>query len=197
MIKHSAFKALPDKGQFAKNGAWEDAWAFPQSMCPPHAQIRDYLAGATEVAFEAFFGDAFFGARFHGTAPDVVQFASSCIDALRLAADGADFFSRMSQNKYLDGFGQEIAFCEIGAVNAWQSVGSHKIGLPQDALQDFDALWSMVASSPLAASTTHGKAIEFAGHSPIHHWFALPISSSHPPFALNRELLHQALQAAV
>jgi hypothetical protein len=196
MISHPAFKALPNLGQFAKNGVWEDAWAFPQHTLPSHAQISDYLAGTTEIAFEAFFGDAFFGARFHGGAQDVAQFASSCVNAMCAAADGASFFSHISQSIFLDGFGEEITFSEVGAVNSWQSVGPIKIGSPQEALQDFDALWTTLTAAPLASNASHGKAVEFAGLSPIYHWFALPISSTEPPFALNRDLLYKALQSA-
>lgn len=196
MISHPAFKALPNLGQFAKNGMWEDAWEFPQHTRPIQAQVSDYLAGATEIAFEAFFGDAFFGARFYGEAQDIVQFTSSCIDALCAATDGASFFSKISRIKYLSGFGQEISFAEVGAVNSWQSVGSQNIGLPREALRDFNAIWFKLTSTPLARNTSHAKAVEFAGLSPIHHWFALPVSSTEPPFTLNRGLLLNALQSA-
>lgn len=196
LVGHPAFKALPNSGQFAKNGSWEDAWAFAQNALPSRALVADYLAGATEVAFEAFFGEAFFGARMSGEARDVAEFSYSCVSALGAATDGASFFSSLSKNKSLGGLGRQIVFSEIGAINAWQSVGSVKIGEPGDALEKFDALWSALTSAPLARNTTHGKAIEFAGVFPIHHWFALPISSAQPPFELNRDLLRQALQSA-
>jgi hypothetical protein len=197
MINHPAFKALPNLGQFAKNGVWEDAWKFPQHASPSPTALSDYLAGATEIAFEAFFGDAFFGARFHGEPRDVAHFSSSCVEAMRIATDGASFFAHLSQNKFLCGFGEEIVFTEIGAVNAWQTTDAMKLGLPRDALQNIDILWPTLTSAPLAHNTTHVKAIEFAGLSPIHHWFALPISSTEPPFALNRELLVKALQSCM
>lgn len=196
MVGHPAFEAQPDSGQFAKNGSWEDAWAFEQNALPSRALVTDYLAGATEVAFEAFFGAAFFGARMSGEAQEVAEFSFACVSALGAATDGASFFSSLSKYKSLGAFGRQIVFSEIGAVNAWRSVGSVKTGEPRDALEKFDALWSSLASAPLARNTGHSKAIEFAGAFPIYHWFALPVSSSQPPFALDRELLRQALHFA-
>src|SRR3990167_5396371 len=50
------FMSAPTSCQFAKDGAWEDAWSFPSGRLPSHSELVSYLAQSTEVAFEAFFG---------------------------------------------------------------------------------------------------------------------------------------------
>jgi hypothetical protein len=196
MLHHPAFAPLPHLAQFAKNGRWEAAWSFPRTSPASRADIRDYLAGATEVAFEVFFGDAFFGARFSGEACEVEALASVCTQAFQQACDGADFFSRLSDDAAFDGLGRSIAFAEIGAVNAWQSVGAFRTPPPHEALRDFDALWSSLVASPLVSHRSHRKAVEFACPLPLPHWFALPVSSPRPPFALDRDRLRQAYEFA-
>jgi len=196
MLNHPEFKALPECGQFAKNGSWETAWSFSRRTLPSQPEIEAYLAGATEVAFEAFFGEAFFGARLSGETRAVAGFALACVDAFRVAVDGATFFSHLSGHTSLSGWGQSISFSEVGAVNAWRSVGAFKTAAPHEALKEFDALWEQLTLTPLAGNSSCKKAIEFACLLPIPHWFALPVSLSHPPFELSRERLRQALVSA-
>ena len=196
MFNHPVFKPRPDLGQFAKNGSWETAWSFQRGALPSAADVEAYLAGATEIAFEAFFGEAFFGARWSGEPRAVADFSLACVAALRTAVDGASFFSFFSDRTGIGGLGQSISFAEVGAVNAWRSVGSFKTAPPEEALQDFEALWASLTATPLARNASHRKAVEFACLDPLSHWFALPVSSADPPCELSREKLRQALEFA-
>ncbi len=197
MRHHPAFQAAPQRGQFAQAGAWESAWAFDRATPPSAAALADYLNGATEVAFEAFFGHAFFGARITGDAATVAALAAGCVTALQGARDGVDFFARLGDATGWRDLGDAIAFCEVGAVNAWRSVGAVGSAAParDPAALDaqVDALWRTLAGSALARDTTHHKALELAATAPLAHWFALPVSGDAPPFALDRALLRDAL----
>jgi GNAT superfamily N-acetyltransferase len=189
---HSAFRGRPTLGQFAKQGAWESAWAFAIGELPSREQLQDYLGGTTEVAFEAFFGDAFFGLRLQGDAAEVEARAQACIAATADAAAGDGFIAALCRHLGCQGFGREVAFAEVGAVNAWRSVGAFRIDDPSPAMPWLHAL----LRAPVALNTTHRKAIEFAAPHPLPHWFALPVSASAPPFAIEPALLRGALEAA-
>lgn len=197
MLQHPAFQAAPQRGQFAQGGEWESAWSFDRAAPPSATALADYLRGSTEVAFEAFFGHAFFGARVTGDAATVAAFAEGCGTALQGARDGADFFARLGDATGFRCLGGAIAFCEVGAVNAWRSVGAVGTSAPASDPAAFDAqldtLWHSLMASALARDTTHRKALELAATHPLPHWFALPMSGDAPPFALDRTRLRDAL----
>lgn len=198
MRHHPAFQPRPHLAQFARGGSWETAWAFGRDSTPAQAEWRAYLDGAGEVAFEAFFGDAFFGVRIEGDAGRVTEQAGACVMAFGDACDGADFFARLQDGCGWQGLGRSApSFTELGAVNAWRSVGSHRLAPPEEALSQLDALWPALSSTPLARDQAHRKALEFAYERPVPHWFALPVSSALPPHALSRDLLRQALASAL
>lgn len=192
MIDHPAFRPRPDLGQFAKDGQWEAAWPFPASAVPTPERIHAYLAGATEVAFEAFFGSAFFGVRLRGTPQETARLAAACAIALGHAVDGAAFFADLTRSLGLGALGREVTFAEVGAVNAWRSVGAFKIDRLGDASERFDALWQALGASAVGRDVSHRKAIEFACERPVPHWFALPVSQVAPPFALDAVALRDA-----
>lgn len=192
IINHPAFEARPTLAQFAKGGQWETAWAFGIDALPSSEQVRDYLAGATEVAFEAFFDLAFFGIRLHGTAQETVRRAFQCVAAFENSVDGASFFADLSRRLELDTLGRDIAFAEVGAVNAWRSVGPFRIDRPSDLSDCFDALWRSLEASSVGRNVSHRKAIEFAYDLPAPHWFALPVSLPVAPFQLDSDALREA-----
>ena len=193
---HPAFAARPQAAQFAKGGAWESAWSFTADRPPTLGEIEAFLADSDEVAFEAFFGGAFFGVRWMGSAAEVCDRSRACVAAWEAAVDGADFFSRLSRFTGLRGWGREVAFTEVGAVNAWRSVGAFQAPRPAQALRDFDGLWQALQCTPLAAEAAHPKALELACEAPAPHWFALPVSSLAPPFEWRRDQLRQILEFA-
>ncbi|MGN6649122.1 hypothetical protein [Trinickia sp.] len=197
IIDHPAFKSRPTLGQFAKNGQWETAWAFGRDEVPSFEHVRDYLDGATEVAFEAFFDSAFFGIRFCGTTQEITQRAFECVIALRNALDGASFFADLSTRLELDALGHDVSFAEVGAVNAWRSVGPFRIDRPYDLSDCFDTLWHALGASAVGSDVLHRKAIEFAYDRPVAHWFALPVSAPVAPFRLDSDSLQEAARSVL
>lgn len=196
MRHHPAFQPRPATGQFAKNGAWETGLYFTADAPPSLAGLEAFLGGAGEVAFEAFFGDAFFGVRWTGTAQRVLAQSLACVQALQAAHDGPGFFSGLSARTGFGDWGGRIAFTEIGAVNAWSTVGALKTLPPGQALQAFDEVWAALQSSAVARNTSHPKAVEFACPQPVSHWFALPASQPRQPFDLDPARLRVALEFA-
>src|SRR5688572_17981785 len=144
MLNHPSFQSRPTRGQLAKGGVWEEAWRFHCANVPGLASVREYLAGGSEVAFEAFFGQSFLGLRFTGEPNSVENFARVCLDALRLANSGEDFFARLSNSMSLCRWAEQISFAEIGAINAWRTVGAFRIPDLQAASVNFRMLWSAV-----------------------------------------------------
>lgn len=194
MQQRLPFSSTPTSGQFAKSGVWEQAWSFPGNDLPDEASVRTYLGRSAEVAFEAFFGDAFFGARFTGEPAATAAFAVNCVRALRMAGRGESFCAVFCDYMQLDALGKHAAFAEIGAVNAWRSVGAFRIHNPQDALAELEHLRENLEHSPVGRDVLHRKAIEFAFEQPLPHWFGIPISSPVAPHEISPALLREALQ---
>jgi hypothetical protein len=194
MQPYPAFRSNPTSGQFAKNGAWEQAWSFDRTAVPDDAGVVSYLANTSEVAFEAFFGDAFFGIRFAGLPLAIEAFALNCVRAFREEGGGDSFFSALRENLGVEIFGSKVAFAEVGSVNAWRSVGAFRIEKPQYALANLEEVLTSLASSSVAQDPSHRKAIEFAFKEPIPHWLGIPVSDSEAPYKISFVLLSQALQ---
>lgn len=187
------FVSTPTSGQFAKGGAWEHAWSFQSHCLPDPSRLHAYLGESTEVAFEAFFGDAFFGARIEGSASVIRSFADQCMQAMRAANHGECFLAAFSQHLQLGPLGDVLAFAEVGAVNAWRSVGALRIQAPRGALFDFESVWDALERSPVGRDALHRKAIEFAFNHPLSHWFGISISAPDAPCKVSPSLLRDAL----
>lgn len=185
------FTSAPTSYQFAKDGAWESAWSFPSDRLPSHAELAAYLEQSTEVAFEAFFGSAFFGARVVGSALEVETFGIKCLQAARAREV---FFASLHRELGCPAPGQRPAFVEVGCVNAWRSIGALRISAPQLASVGFEQLLQLVLESPAGQDTRHPKAIEFAFEAPIAHWFGLPASAPGTPHPVSLALLSQAIE---
>jgi hypothetical protein len=195
LIATAEFSSTPTSGQFAKAGAWERAWSFPTDSLPSNAAVRDYLDQSTEVAFEAFFGYGFFGARSVGQPSEVESFALKCLQALRASRE-QPFFAVLQEHLQLPQPVSSVSFAEIGCVNAWQSVGTVQILNPLEALAAFEETWLAVQRSAPYRDTQHRKAIEFACEHPLPHWFGVPVSQSEQPYSISKELLRDALRLA-
>ena len=187
------FQGPPTTAQFAKAGAWESAWSFDADQPPADDAVVAYLDDCTELAFEAFFGQAFFGVRLAGTPAQVRAFAFEGLAALRASRDGS-FFEQVRQRFQLPVQGAPVAFTELGCVNAWKSIGTLRFDDPQAAAAAFDDTWRQAQASPLARDTRHVKALEYAFHAPLAHWFGVPVSEAEPPFRLSSTALRRALQ---
>ncbi len=187
------FMSAPGMCQFAKDGVWEQAWSFPGDRLPSPPELDSYLANRGEVAFEAFFGSAFFGARLTGTTPEVKAFSLKCIKAL---TDRATLFDTFKREIGCPVFGQKPDFAEIGCVNAWRSIGAFRISDLQAASSGFELLWDAICDSPVGRDTVHAKAIEFAFKQPLEHWFGIPVSVESCSNRLSKALLLQTIERA-
>jgi hypothetical protein len=188
------FQCAPTTAQFAKAGSWETAWTFDADRPPSDAAVIAYLDHCTELAFEAFFGNAFFGVRMAGTPAQVEAFAFEGLRALSASRAGG-FFEQMQQRFQLPVPGAPLAFAELGCVNAWRSIGTVRFDDPQAAAEAFEDTWQAVQASPLSNDTRHVKALEFAFDAPLAHWFGVPVSATEPPFGLCAAVLRRVLQA--
>jgi hypothetical protein len=193
LIAASEFSATPTSCQFAKGGEWERAWSFSLDSLPSDAAVRDYLSQSTEVAFEVFFGSAFFGARIVAQSSEVELFALKCLRALH-DSRAQPFLAVLQEHLQLPRPESSVSFAEIGCVNAWRSVGTVRIPNPSEALSTFEETWRAVQRSAPFRDTRHRKAIEFAFEQPLPHWFGVPVSESEQPCRISKELLRNALR---
>ncbi len=196
LTEHPAFGAPLTYAQFAKNGVWEEAWKFDVSAVPENPSILDYLNGAEEVAFEVFFGDAFFGLRFSGTAEKARQGALVCVKAYRLASAGVQFFSTLSTLLNAPSWGQTVLCAEVGAVNFWKSIGPCRLPDLQAAKSNPTAALRDVLVTPVGLDLQHPKALELVCEGQLQHWFGLPISEQAPPYRVSEVLFADALRYA-
>lgn len=197
VLHHPAFSQPATHAQFARRGDWEHAWSYSRESPPGNEQVLRYLDSAEEAAFEAFFGRAFVGVRRVGTPPQVAHFADACVESLAGSCTAADFFTQLERRLGLSGFGRSVSFAELGAVNAWRSVGAFRLPNLDPSLAAIDRWWPAFERAPLAAHGQHGKAIEFVSHQPLHHWFAVPVSEASAPFATSRDAVHRAMKDAL
>ncbi len=194
--KHPAFHIAPTHGAFAKNGSWESAWIFSTLVTPSPTEIAKYVENSNEVAFEAFFEDAFFGVRMSGETSSIEKFALTVVNHLCSAKSGGRFFELMEHSGYV--CDRSIIQCmEVGAIFAWKSVGSFKLDVPEQALLNWNDWWPRLILSRVGLHNEHQKAVEFVYNGPLPLWFGLPVSGSAPPYALSEQLLREALEAAI
>jgi hypothetical protein len=193
LTTHPAFQAPLDYGQFAKGGVWEEAWQFKSSQIPDEDTVISYLQDATEVAFELFFGPAFFGLRFRGTPAEVRHGAISCVKAYQMCSAETTFFKLLSNSLKTQPWGQTIAFAEVGAVNFWKSVGPFRLPMLDNAKNNPESVMQALMQTNVGRNTEHPRALELGCDAHYPHWFGMPISSQTPPYALSPELLFNAL----
>ena len=187
------FKSAPSSYQFARAGQWEKAWSFSPASRPSPSEFEAYIADSNEIAFEAFFGHAFFGARKRGSAQELIDFCTKCLKAVR---SKESFFDSFRRDIGCPVTGQLPEFAEIGCVNAWRSIGAFKIHSAQLSYLEFEPLWHSIQDSPVGCDLHHAKAIEFAFSRPLEHWFGLPISVAEQSNLISKTLLFQTLESA-
>ncbi|MDD3918320.1 MAG: hypothetical protein PHX00_14285, partial [Synergistaceae bacterium] len=162
-------------GKMAAGGEWERAEVFQPGCFISEEEVKKYLGKKDEIACEAFFCDAFFGARKRGTPEKLVRFVLDFNRALALSANGRDFFRRVAERPGIP-VGNGFLFAEVGAVDAWKSVGPFRIEDPCAALEHFKELLSKLERSAASREREHPKAVEFAFGGGCEHWIALPVS---------------------
>jgi hypothetical protein len=195
MKNHQNFSQRPDRGQFAVDGKWEEAVSFAPGKFRTEAEVVEYLGNRTEVAFEAFFQDSFFGIRRRGTTDDLVQFLLASAEALHAAKPGR-FFQMLSSSIGIP-LAERFKYAEVGAEGDWKSVGPFAIPNPKFALDSLDSLWIELLKSPVGRNGTRPKAIEFAyeNDDSTTHWFAFPASENVLPYAISYIKIKNALES--
>lgn len=186
------FRAAPQFGKLAVDGAWERAVTFQPGQYTDEAQAAAYLAGGHEVACEAFFGAAFFGIRRRGAPEHLSRFVACFGRAVAASGDGAELLRAMAAAGVP--VARDFGYAEIGAEGAWSSVGPFRVADPTSALADFGATWLAVARSNVGLDVAYDKAVEFSfdNGDGTTHWFALPVSRAQ---RLDRAMLADALAA--
>lgn len=175
IIGSSLFSGPPSLGKMAAGGEWERAEVFQPGCFISEEEVKKYLGKKDEIACEAFFCDAFFGARKRGTPEELVRFVLDFNRALASSANGRDFFRRVAERPGIP-VGSGFLFAEVGAVDAWKSVGPFRIEDPCAALEHFKELLSKLERSAAGREREHPKAVEFAFGGGCEHWIALPVS---------------------
>jgi hypothetical protein len=193
---HPEFQTSVTCGQFAKFGIWEEAWVIKPENSPSEQAVIAYLADAQEIAFEVFFGTAFFGLRCRGTPEQVQSLALACIRAQNQSRHAGSFLTLLSDALDVPAWGQQIEFAEVGAVNFWKSVGPYRVPDLKLAQADPAALLQLLQSTELGQNTKHPKAMELGCTGIFPHWFGLSVSSEQAPFALSLTQLRQVLALA-
>ena len=188
------FENPPSRGQFALNGKWENALSFKAHNPPSTDEIKTYLADRNELAFELFFGEPFFGVRFIGTPAFIIELSQHCLKCLNTSLDATSFIKAVSNHTLCGELCHEIKHLEVGAVNAWKSIGSYLLPPPAQTLAHFDELWSEICATELANDIKHPKAVELAYSEPFPHWIGFPISNQQPPYNLNKDMFREVLQ---
>lgn len=196
LTQHPAFQAPLRYAQFAKNSVWEQAWRFDKLTIPDWKTIDDYLNGAEEVAFEVFFGDAFFGLRFNGTAEEVKRSGLACVKAYQSECANGTFFSSLSLLLNTPSWGQNVAYAEVGAVNFWKSVKPYRLPDLKKAQNNPAAIFQDLLVTPVGLDRRYPKALELVCDGPIAHWFGFPVSLPESPYRPSGDLFTAALLTA-
>lgn len=187
------FKSAPSSYQFARAGQWEKAWSFSPASRPSPSEFEAYIADSNEIAFEAFFGHSFFGARQRGSVQELIDFCMKCLQAV---SSKELFFDTFRHALGCPVEGQLPDFAEIGCVNAWRSIGAFKIHSAQLCYLEFEPLWQSIHDTSVGRDLHHAKAIEFAFSQPLEHWFGLPISVAGGSNLISKTLLYKTIESA-
>lgn len=176
LLHFSCFSGPPSIGKMASGGEWEKAENFHPGEYTSEDEVKGYLGSKDEIACEAFFGDAFFGARKRGTPHELLCFVLDFNRALASSVSGHDFFRRVAERPGIP-VGSGFLFAEVGAVDAWKSVGPFRIEDLSAAMEHFEELLNRLERSPVSQERAHTKAVEFAFDGcGCEHWIALPVS---------------------
>ena len=192
MINHPSFNQAPTIGKMAMNGNWERAAIFKPGSFTTEREVREYIGDRREVACEAFFKDAFLGVRRQGDPEYLISFVLGFAKALESSCSGSELSETLIR-RFNVPIGVHFRFAEIGAVDAWKSVGPLHIPDPQAVLAGFDQLLRDLELSSVGQERHHSKAIEFAydNQDGTTHWIALPISDG---ITINESKLKAALE---
>ena len=178
IIGSPLFNAPPSLGKMAAGGEWERAEVFQPGGFTSEAEVKRYLGSKDEIACEAFFGDAFFGARKRGTAEALLRFVLDFNRALASSANGRDFFRRVAERPGIP-VGNATSSSPKSALWTHGRASARSASkTPAPHWRHFEELLSKTGTLTRRPRTReHLKAVEFAfGGGGCEHWIALPVS---------------------
>lgn len=156
--------------------------------------MQEYLSGATEIAFEVFVGQAFFGIRIRGEPGEVHRLSMALWCYFCLSDTGKQFIDHLESAESWTLLQGAPSMVEIGAVNAWQSVGAFRLPASKLLLTELQKTCLYILQTPLGCDRKYAKALEIGYLHPVVHWLGLPISDLQKPFAISSQMLVEALQ---
>lgn len=195
MLDLARFEEKLTSAQFARNGCWENRWKLDRNVRPDHRRLQEYLSGATEIAFEVFVGKSFFGIRIQAEPDEVYRLSMALWCYFCMFDTGKQFIDHLERVESWSLLKGAPAMVEIGAVNAWRSVGAFRLRASKLRLTEFQKIFSSILQTPLARDRKHVKALEIGYLQPVIHWLGLSISDLQEPFAISRQMLFDALQS--
>ena len=181
-------KKKPNLAQFAISGIWEEAFSFTQNSIPNQRIISEKFSDINDLAFEVFFDNSFFGLR-NNSKHTSFEFSKICTKNFLNCSNGYELLKNLASDLDSEPFFRKLEFLELGAVNAWKSVGSVKL-----ELNDLTINWEELSKASVFKDKEHIKSIELAYSGTFQHWFALPVSSLDPPYNIDRELFNSVLR---
>jgi hypothetical protein len=182
--------------QVAADGQWERAQiiALSGEVQAAHAAVTRTAAGARYLAMEILWP----GTMFVGTVWPADRHAEAYPAATRaFAALGEARQSEPAVTGLTALLGAtpegEVASADLGAVNAWLSVGPEPLWR-QGEIYSAAAVDGTVDNRPDLMTCTHPVAVEFSIAGPRRCWVAIFVSTPHgAAHHLNRQRLHQVL----
>lgn len=186
--------------QVAADGRWETAKVVPMGGDPAHARTvvaQVARSARDDVAVEFLWPtQAFVGARWP---TDSWRQAVVVADRRNLVLSSGDY---MPQDHVIEAGllalldtapSPDLEFVELGAVNAWQSVGPQRLWRRGDVLTD-SVLESTLSRRPDLTSCAHPVAVELCVTHPQPCWVGIYISTgSDPIHHLDRRALKSIL----
>jgi len=177
----------PSLAQFAVDGIWEEAFSFMQGKEPNDEILEKKFLDKDDLAFEAFFDNSFFGLR-NNSKYTSLEFSKICTKNFSICSNGYELLKNLAVDLESEPFFNKLEFLELGAVNAWRSVGSVKF-----ELNNLANSWHQLLKAPVFKDEKHLKVIELAYNGTFKHWYALPVSKKDPPYDIDRELFDSVL----
>jgi hypothetical protein len=170
--------------QLAADGAWEQAAvvSLPAGLAAGRAALDTAVAAArVDVALEILWpGQVFIGVRWPREAISAAKAALDRVLAVfSAAAASGEWTVTAALRAALDGqLGQELDLVEVGAVNAWRSIGPQMIWCSGQLghLGQLDAALAVLHERSDLLGCGKPVAVEFVAYSPRPHWIGVYVS---------------------
>ena len=190
--------------QVAADGQWETAEAVPATSNPAAARMvieQVARAARNDVAVEILWpGQAFVGVQWPAASWQQAADAASR-SVIVLATDSPRSPSQPVEAGLLALLGSmpgtDLDYVELGAVNAWHSIGPEPLWRPGMVLTA-DAAESVPLRRPDLASCSHPLAVELGTMNPQPCWIGINVSTgTGPVHQLDPHLLNNVLSSLI